>query len=177
MARPKATASKPAAPKAASFKRKPSNTPAIFVDDRQPFDVRSALTNPVWVPPNIEVGWAESPKRDDGNDLNRRFAQGWDLVHPDEVTDDLEEGIREGKIVFRGTAISHMGEAAGAGTVGLTNFGLVLLFRPKDVGEKYRNTIYARFRRKLEHSISQVGDGGKIADERSAKIDPTKEDV
>jgi len=151
----------------AEFKREASNVPAIFVNERTEFGTKHTITNPLHVPPNIEIGWAYAPQKDDGRNLQEMYLRGWELVRPDEITDDINEAINEGKICFRGAIVSQMGETGVANSVGLMNYGLVLLFRPKETSEKYRGALFKRFGEKLVATASKLpGSEQPITDEQ-----------
>lgn len=122
---------------------KSANTPFVDIRERQRFGTAGMLTKPLYVPPDIEIAWAESPKRDDGRDLHMRIMQGYDLARPEMVTDDLDKAIGEGLIAFSPAVFTALGEMDGG--IGLANQGLLLLFRDKEVGERMRKQTYEQF--------------------------------
>jgi len=112
---------------------------------------RGFLLKAEYVPPDIEIAWANAPKEDGGVDLTRRMREGWDIVPADLVTDDMHEAISKGKICFPAETVSNIGSIAQTSGVGLAGYGLVLLARRKEIGENYRKAIAEKFLRKVRH--------------------------
>lgn len=168
-AQAKATAkSKAAEAKAAKpreFGLRSRNTPVIFMRERREYGTASLFTKPLYVPPDIEVGWALSGRDDGGINIQDMLSRGWDFVPEEKVTDDLNEAIAEGKICFRGVTISQLGDVENR--VGLVNYGLVLMFRNKDVSEKFQNTLSERFKDYFKAYTKSDGnlDEAEITDE------------
>lgn len=144
----KATAKGKAAPKGAvrprEFGLRSRNTPVIFLHERAEHGTASLFTKPLYVPPDIEVGWALTSREDGGINLQEMLSRGWDFVPEEKVTDDLNEAIAGGKICFRGVTVSQLGDVENR--VGLVNYGLVLMFRNKDVSQQFENTLAERFK-------------------------------
>jgi len=147
--------------KAKKSKFKSKNPPLVLISDRDPFGTAAMFTKPVYVPPDIEVAWAVNPREDDGADLRRRFTEGWDRVTEDMVTDDLQKAIDEGLICLHPATYGAMTNSEGL--VGLGSYGLVLLFREKEVGEKVRKKMVERYNATIEHNVREAG--GEVDEE------------
>jgi len=155
---PKKTASKQeGTPKATDkavpreFGLRSRNVPVIFMNENRAPGTEHLFTKPLYVPPDIEIGWALSSREDGGISIQDMLSRGWDFVPEDKVTDDLNEAITEGKICFRGVVISQLGDIENR--VGLVNYGLVLMFRNRDVSKRFEATLAERFREYFEAHV------------------------
>lgn len=137
------------------FGLKSRNVPVIFMNEQRAPGTSHMFTKPIYVPPDIEIGWAISSREDGGISIQDMLSRGWDFVPEDKVTDDLNEAITEGKICFRGVVISQLGDVENR--VGLVNYGLVLMFRNKDVSQKFEETLASRFRDYFRAHIMEEG--------------------
>lgn len=165
----KATVKGKAAPKGAvkprEFGLRSRNTPVIFMRERNEVGAASLFTKPLYVPPDIEVGWAISNREDGGINIQDMLSRGWDFVPEEKVTDDLNEAIAEGKICFRGITVSQLGDVENR--VGLVNHGLILMFRNKDVSKEFENSLSERFKNYFKAHTKAEGtlDEAELTDE------------
>ena len=148
----------PNRPAKSGFKSRYEEVAFRYITDRHGEGTRGFLTKPVYVPPDIEIAWALAPSIDDGEDVTRRIRDGFDFVPRDMVTEDVDEAIREGKIAFVGVTISNMTEIGDTGGVGLGSYGIVLMARSKEMGERIRQAYAERFKQKIA-SVSGELDG------------------
>ena len=153
--------------KKSNFKSK--NPAMVLVSERDPFGTASMFTKPVYVPPDIEIAWATHPREDDGANLRRRFTEGYDRVTKEMITDDLNEAMERGLICLHPATYGSIVETDGL--VGLGSYGLVLLFREKEVGEKVRQKLIERYENTLQHRVGEVK--GEV-EENTAEVDYSK---
>jgi len=152
----------------AKFGLQSKNLPYTLIEDRVPFGTKGALTKPKYVPPDIEIAWAAAPRIDDGQDIAERQLEGFDFVPLDKVTDDIDEAISEGKICLH--TLSGFGEVDGL--AGLQNFGLVLMFRPKDFGERHKKVLLDTWNARVTNQVKKYD--GKLKRRRSKAKDIEK---
>ena len=146
------------------------NTPTILLNERQAPGTEHLFTKPLYVPPDIEVGWALSSRDDGGINIQDMLSRGWDFVPEDKVTDDLNEAIQEGKICFRGVVVSQLGDVENR--VGLVNYGLVLMFRNRDLGQKFESTLADRFKNYFKAHVADEGfEGAELRDTKRTKLE------
>jgi len=147
-------------------KRFKSRTAPLAMRERTGYGTSGFITKPMYVPDDLEIAWATTVKKDDGNDLSNRMGQGFDMATWEMVTDDLDKAVKEGLICFDPAVYTALGDIDGG--IGLMHHGLILLFRPKEVGEVFRKRQLETFDRMVNAAAKDTD--GSISKKKS-KLD------
>lgn len=119
------------------------------------FGTDHLYSKPSHIPQGIEFTWA--PSSDDPEMrkiLNKKLREeGWTFLRAEHVAGSKEEAKEKGLFAFH----VDLKEVSVAGTraMGIPEMKSVGLWRPKEVGDKVRAAVVARFRRKM--AASEIG--------------------